>query len=113
MLQNTPTPKGKKSVRRILGNNILGGDKGWKKRSRGKQEFGLASSGRAKRNQRQDQDPRRRVIPEIELAIVSETKATIANARMTTTTVSIPSETLYLRAGQLPNSTYLFSDGYG
>jgi hypothetical protein len=33
-----------------------------------------------------DQDPRRRFREEIELAIVSETKATNANARMTTTT---------------------------
>lgn len=32
-----------------------------------------------------DQDPRRRFILEIELAIVRETKATIANERMTTT----------------------------
>jgi hypothetical protein len=33
-----------------------------------------------------DHDPRRRFIEEMELAIVSETKATIAKARMTTTT---------------------------
>jgi hypothetical protein len=45
MLQNTPMPKGKKRVGRILGNNILGGDKGRKERFRGKQEFGPASSG--------------------------------------------------------------------
>jgi hypothetical protein len=32
-----------------------------------------------------NQDPRRRFMEEMELAIVSETKATIANARMTTT----------------------------
>ena len=33
-----------------------------------------------------DQESRRRVIEEIELAIVRETRATIANVRMTTTT---------------------------
>jgi hypothetical protein len=32
-----------------------------------------------------DQDPRRRVMPEMELAIVSDTKATIAKPKMTTT----------------------------
>jgi len=51
-------------------------------------------------------------MPEMELAIVSETNATIANARMTTTTTPALLGRLKLRAGEVPNSTFVLSIGY-
>jgi len=59
-----------------------------------------------------DQYPRRRFIEEIELAIVRETKATIANERMTTTTGNSLLTTRKRRAGRLPNSTFVLSITY-
>jgi hypothetical protein len=43
-------------------------------------------------------------MPEMELAIVSETKATIAKPKMTTTTRNSLQKTQKGRAGRLPNS---------
>jgi len=46
------------------------------------------------------QDPRRRFMAEIELAIVSDTRATIANARMTTTTApALLRQQIYMQLG--------------
>jgi hypothetical protein len=58
---------------------------------RGTREVGRTTIGREELQAgsgRLDQEPRRPVIPEMVLAIVVETKATIANARATTITVT-------------------------
>jgi hypothetical protein len=59
----------------------------------------LSSPSGPSRGRSLGQDPRRRVAVKIELAIVSETKATIANARMTTTTATLLRQQIYKQVG--------------
>jgi hypothetical protein len=58
------------------------------------------------------QDPRRRSIEKMELAMVIETKATMANPRMTTITGNPLTRTQEGRAGGLPNTIFVFSMRY-